>query len=95
MPIAAPAANWIACSQRRASSACPAPTATPSTPALAAFGALHDEEPGTFYLTDYLARHFDTLIVKGLGLDRHPELFDDYFRNYRRLVYLAQSPTPT
>jgi len=61
---------------------------------LDAFDAMHDEEPGTFYLTDYLARHFDTLIVKGLGLDRHPELFDDYFRNYRRLVYLAQSPTP-
>jgi hypothetical protein len=61
---------------------------------LDAFDALHDEEPGTFYLTDYLARHFDTLIVKGLGLDRHPELFPDYFRNYRRLVYLAQAPTP-
>jgi hypothetical protein len=61
---------------------------------IAAFDALHEEEPGTFYLTDYLARHFDTLIVKGLALDRHPELFDDYFRNYRRLVYLAQSPTP-
>ena len=60
---------------------------------LQAFEGLQDEEPGTFYLTDYLARHFDTLIVKGLGLDRHPELFDDYFRNYRRLVYLAQSPT--
>jgi hypothetical protein len=60
---------------------------------LDAFDALHDEEPGTFYLTDYLARHFDTLVVKGLGLDRHPELFPDYFRNYRRLVYLAQDPT--
>ena len=61
---------------------------------LAAFDTLHDEESGTFYLTDYLARHFDTLMVKGLGLDRHPELFDDYFRNYRRLVYLRQSPEP-
>jgi hypothetical protein len=61
---------------------------------LDAFDALHDEEPGTFYLTDYLARHFDTLMVKGLGLDRHPELFDDYFRNYRRLVYLRQSREP-
>jgi hypothetical protein len=60
---------------------------------LDAFDAFHDEEPGTFYLTDYLARHFDTLVVKGLGLDRHPELFPDYFRNYRRLVYLAQDPT--
>lgn len=59
------------------------------------FDALHDEEPGTFYLTDYLARHFETLIVRGLGLDRHPELFPDYFRHYRRLVYLAQAPTAT
>jgi hypothetical protein len=61
---------------------------------LAAFDALHDEEPGTFYLTDYLCWHFDTLMVRGLGLDRHPELFDDYFRNYRRLVYLRQSAAP-
>jgi hypothetical protein len=60
---------------------------------LDAFDALHEDEPGTFYLTDHLARHFDTLVVKGLGLDRHPELFPDYFRNYRRLVYLAQDPT--
>ena len=58
------------------------------------FDALHDEEPGTFYLTDFLARHFERLIVEGLGLDHHPELFDDYFRNYRRLVYLAQAPSP-
>ena len=55
---------------------------------------MHEEEPGTFYLTDFLVRHFDRLIVKGLGLDRHPELFDDYFRHYRRVVWLAQSPTP-
>ena len=57
----------------------------------AAFEALHDEEPGSFYLTDYLARHFDTLIIKGMGLDRHPELMEVYFGNYRRLVYLAQT----
>ena len=56
-----------------------------------AFEALHDEEPGTFYLTDYLARHFDTLILKGLGIDRHPELEPLYFGNYSRLVYLAQT----
>ncbi len=55
------------------------------------FGALHDEEPGTFYLTDYLARHFETLIIKGLGIDRHPELEPLYFGNYRRLVWLAQT----
>ena len=59
-----------------------------------AFDALHDDEPGTFYLTDYLARHFETLIVKGMGLDRHPQLLGDYFGNYRRLVYLAQTEDP-
>jgi len=57
----------------------------------AAFAALADEEPGTFYLTDYLARNFDRLVVRGLGIDRHPELLPLYFGNYRRLVYLAQT----
>ncbi len=55
------------------------------------FTALTDAEPGCFFLTDYLARHFDRLIVEGLGLDRHPELRDDYFGNYTKLVYLAQT----
>jgi uncharacterized protein DUF1638 len=57
----------------------------------AAFAALADEEPGTFYLTDFLARNFDRLVVRGLGLDRHPELLPVYFGNYRRLVFLAQT----
>jgi len=60
----------------------------------AAFAGLHDREPGTFYLTDYLVRNFDRLVVRGLGLDRHPELLPVYFGNYRRLVYLAQSDDP-
>ena len=59
------------------------------------FLALHDAEPGTFYLTDYLATHFDTLIVGGLGLDRHPELEPLYFGNYRRLIHLAQTEDGT
>jgi len=54
------------------------------------FAALTEREPGTFFLTDYLVRHFDRLIIKGLGLDRFPQLLGDYFGNYRRLVYLAQ-----
>jgi hypothetical protein len=58
------------------------------------FAELADEEPGTFYLTDFLTRHFDRLIKKGLGLDRHPELMAAYFGNYRRLVYLSQSDSP-
>lgn len=55
------------------------------------FARMHDEEPGTFYLTDYLVRHFDRIVIHGLGLDRHPQLRNDYFGNYRRLVYLAQT----
>lgn len=56
------------------------------------FEALHDAEPATFYLTDYLVRHFDALIIRGLGLDRHPHLIHEYFGNYRRLAYLRQIP---
>jgi len=55
------------------------------------FESLMDREPGTFFLTDYLVRHFDRLMIKGLGLDRHPQLLHTYFANYRRLVYLAQT----
>jgi hypothetical protein len=56
-----------------------------------AFAQLAEEEVGTFYLTDFLARNFDRLVWRGLGIDRHPELLADYFGNYRRLVYLAQT----
>jgi hypothetical protein len=56
------------------------------------FAELAQAELGTFYLTDFLLRHFDRLVIRGLGLDRHPELFSSYFGNYRKLVYLAQSP---
>jgi hypothetical protein len=59
-----------------------------------AFNDLADAEPGTFYLTDFLTRHFDRLVRTGLGLDKHPELMPQYFRNYSRLVYLAQSESP-
>jgi hypothetical protein len=55
------------------------------------FTTLAEEELGTFYLTDFLVRHFDRLVRQGLGLDRHPELMPVYFGNYRRLVYLAQT----
>jgi hypothetical protein len=58
------------------------------------FAALAEAEPGTFYLTDFLLRHFERLVIRGLGLDRHPELFSMYFGNYRKLVYLAQAPAP-
>ena len=53
-----------------------------------------DDEPGTFYLTDFLVRSFDRLVLQALGLDRHPELLDAYFGNYRRLIYLSQNRDP-
>ena len=56
------------------------------------FDALMQEEIGTFFLTDYLVRHFDRLIIQGLGLDRHPQLMSTYFGHYKRVVYLAQIP---
>lgn len=59
------------------------------------FDALMDEEPGSFFLTDYLVRQFDALVVRGLGLDRHPQLRDLYFAHYRRVVHLAQTDDPT
>ena len=55
------------------------------------FAELAGAEPGTFYLTDFLARHFDRFVIRPLGLDRHPELRDAYFGNYRKLVYLSQT----
>jgi len=57
----------------------------------AAFERLTDEDPATFFLTDFLVRNFDRLVWRGLGLDRHPELRDTYFGNYRRVVYFAQT----
>ena len=55
-----------------------------------AFKTLSEADPGTFYLTDYLVRQFEQLVIRGLGLDRHPQLLNTYFGNYNRLVYLAQ-----
>ena len=57
----------------------------------ARFNALADAELGTFYLTDYLARHFEPLIWEGMGLSANPELLDAMFGSYTRLVYLAQT----
>lgn len=58
------------------------------------FEELMEEEPGTYFLTDFMVRTFQGLILKSMGLDRYPELKEEYFRNYRRLVYLAQDPDP-
>jgi hypothetical protein len=52
------------------------------------------QEPGTYFLTDFLARTFEHTVVRELGLDRHPELRDDYFGAYTRVVWLAQRRTP-
>jgi hypothetical protein len=56
------------------------------------FQQLMEEEPGSYFLTDFMIRTFEGLIKKSMGLDRYPELKEDYFRNYKRVVYLAQQP---
>lgn len=58
------------------------------------FAAYADAEPATYYLTDFLVRHFDRIVRKGLGLEDRPELLPVYFGNYRRLLYLAQRDDP-
>ena len=55
------------------------------------FDDLMAEEPGSFFLTDFLVRKFKGTVMKGMGLDRYPQLKEVYFRNYERVVYLAQN----
>ena len=55
------------------------------------FLSLTEEELGTFYLTDFLVKHFNRLVVEGLGMDRYPQLKNEYFKNYKKLTYLAQT----
>jgi hypothetical protein len=55
---------------------------------------LFDDQPGTYVLTDFLVRSFPRTVVRELGLDRHPELREDYFGHYTRVVWLAQEPDP-
>ena len=80
--IAAPAAGSTRCWRKKAWSASRAPIATRSMRASAPSMQMMEEEIGTFFLTDYLVRFFDRLVMEGLGLDRHPELLADYFGNY-------------
>jgi hypothetical protein len=56
-------------------------------------GTLAGDDPGVYYLTDFLVRSFERVVIRGLGLDVRPELRDDYFRHYTRVVWLAQRPT--
>lgn len=58
------------------------------------FEAETDDLITSFFMTDFLARHFNTFLVKPLGLDRHPELREMYFGNYTDLIYLAQTDDP-
>jgi hypothetical protein len=55
-----------------------------------AFDQMAEDQPATFYLTDFLVKHFDRLIIRGLKLDLYPELREDFFGNYQRVVYLSQ-----
>ena len=69
--------------------------ATASWPATTPGRRCRTLDPATFYLTDFLARHFDALVWRSLKLDRHPQLLPQIFGNYRRLIYLAQTDDPS
>lgn len=58
------------------------------------FGAMHDADPTVFYLTDFLVKHFDRIVMRGLGITDHPELRDAYFGNYTKVIHLAQTDDP-
>src|SRR5438034_10153229 len=58
------------------------------------FARIADAKPGTFFLTDWLVRNFDRAVIKGLGLDRDPELKPMLFGNYEAVLYLRQVPNP-
>jgi hypothetical protein len=53
-----------------------------------------DKDAGTYFLTDFLVKSFNRSVIVELGLDKHPELRDDYFQHYSRMIWLAQNPTP-
>src|SRR5258708_32204867 len=58
------------------------------------FNAITEQRPGTFFLTDWLVRNFERAVVRGLGLDRYPDLKSMLFANYEALLYLRQVPNP-
>ena len=58
------------------------------------FMKVSDEKPATYFLTDWLVRNFNRAVVRGLGLDRYPELKETYFGNYEAVLYLRQVPNP-
>jgi hypothetical protein len=59
------------------------------------FQEIMEEQPGTFFLTDYLVGSFDHLVLEGLGIAKNPQLREDYFHNYTQVVYLAQRDDPS
>ncbi len=91
MQTVAPAVDWTRCSGNTRWREFPGAHCYEFFTGAQAFDDLAGSEPGTFYLTDFLVRHFDRLVIKGLGIEKHPELKAQYFGNYRKLVFLAQS----
>ena len=92
MPTAAPTAHSTRCASGTACAAWPDCTATTCSAGADRLRTFFDEQPGTYVLTDFLVRSFARTVVRELGLDRYPELRDDYFGSYTRAVWLAQEP---
>ena len=93
-PTAVPTVRWTSCAPGTGVRRLPGLHCYDVFGGPAQMAAMFGAEPGTYVLTDFLLRSFDRLVLAELGLDRYPQLWPDYFGHYRRLVWLAQEPTP-
>ena len=94
MPIAAPAAMLDRVCEKHGVERMAGPHCFAFYQGMEAYEKIADDDMMSFYMTDFLCRQFDAFFMKPLGLDRHPELIKDYFGNYEKLVYLAQTDDP-
>ena len=94
MPIAAPADCSTACCEKHGVERVAGPHCFAFYQGSKAFEAIGEDDMTSFYMTDFLCRQFDAFFMRPLGLDRHPELAKDFFGNYEKLVYLAQTDDP-
>ena len=91
MQTVEPEVNLIICWKNLMCNACRVHIAMNFFSSNQTFSKMLEEEPGSLFLTDFLVKSFEKLIWQGLKINSHPELLNIYFRNYKRLVYLAQT----
>ena len=58
------------------------------------FGSLLERDPTSYFLTDYLVRAWEDVVVREMGLDCEPSLKETVFGGFTSLTYLRQSSDP-